>query len=37
MEDPVEVRRRIEQLVARVQRRDAYGHLLAAGQVTAKA
>jgi hypothetical protein len=37
MEDPVEVRRRIEQLVTRVQRRDAYGHLLAAGQVIAKA
>lgn len=33
MEDPVDVNRRIEQLVARVRRRDVYGRLLAAGEV----
>lgn len=33
MEDPVEIRRRIERLVKRVRRRDDYGKLLATGQV----
>lgn len=33
MEDPVEIRRRIERLVKRVRRRDDYGSLLATGQV----
>lgn len=33
MEDPVEINRRIERLVARVRRRDDYGRLLAAGEV----
>jgi len=32
MEDPVEIQRRIERLVKRVRRRDAYGQLLATGQ-----
>src|SRR4051795_5893899 len=33
MRDPVDIRRRIERLVARVDRRDDYGQLLARGQV----
>jgi hypothetical protein len=33
MHDPVDIRRRIERLVARVDRRDDYGQLLARGQV----
>jgi hypothetical protein len=33
MHDPVDIRRRIERLVARVERRDDYGQLLARGQV----
>jgi hypothetical protein len=33
MQDPVELRQRIEQLIKRVERRDAYGKLLATGQV----
>jgi len=33
MEDPIEIQRRIERLVKRVQRRDDYGKLLATGQV----
>jgi hypothetical protein len=33
VEDPVDVNRRIEQLVARVRRRDVYGRLLASGEV----
>jgi hypothetical protein len=33
MHDPVDIRRRIERLVARVERRDEYGQLLARGQV----
>ena len=33
MEDPVDISRRIERLVKRVQRRDDYGRLLATGQV----
>jgi hypothetical protein len=32
VEDPVEIQRRIERLVKRVQRRDDYGKLLATGQ-----
>jgi hypothetical protein len=32
--DPVDIRRRIDRLVARVHRRDDYGQLLARGQVT---
>lgn len=32
MQDPVELRQRIEQLLKRVKRRDAYGELLATGQ-----
>ncbi len=32
MEDPVEIRRRMERLLARVRRRDDYGQLLASGQ-----
>lgn len=35
MHDPVEIRRRIETLLARVSRRDDYGQLLAAGHVVA--
>ena len=34
MHDPVEIRRRIDRLVARVDRRDDYGQLLAAGLFT---
>jgi hypothetical protein len=33
MHDPVDIRRRIDRLVARVDRRDDYGQLLATGQV----
>jgi hypothetical protein len=33
MHDPVDIRRRIDRLVARVNRRDDYGQLLASGQV----
>jgi hypothetical protein len=33
MHDPVDIRRRIDRLVARVDRRDDYGRLLADGQV----
>jgi hypothetical protein len=33
MHDPVDIRRRIDRLVARVDRRDDYGQLLADGQV----
>jgi hypothetical protein len=33
MHDPVDIRRRIDRLVARVDRRDDYGQLLARGQV----
>ena len=33
MHDPVDIRRRIDRLVARVNRRDDYGQLLACGQV----
>jgi len=33
VEDPVDISRRIERLVKRVQRRDDYGRLLATGQV----
>lgn len=33
MHDPVDIRRRIDGLVARVDRRDDYGQLLASGQV----
>jgi len=33
MHDPVDIRRRIDRLVARVDRRDDYGQLLACGQV----
>ena len=33
MHDPVDIRRRIDRLVARVDRRDDYGQLLASGQV----
>jgi hypothetical protein len=33
MHDPVDIRRRIDRLVARVDRRDDHGHLLADGQV----
>lgn len=33
MHDPVDIRRRIERLIARVDRRDDYGQLLASGQV----
>ncbi len=33
MHDPVDIRRRIERLVARVDRRDDYGQLLARGEV----
>jgi hypothetical protein len=33
MHDPVDIRRRVERLVARVERRDDYGQLLASGQV----
>jgi hypothetical protein len=33
VEDPVEIDRRIEQLIQRVNRRDDYGRLLAAGKV----
>jgi hypothetical protein len=33
MHDPVDLRRRIDRLVARVDRRDDYGQLLARGQV----
>ena len=33
MHDPVDIRRRSERLVARVERRDDYGQLLARGQV----
>ena len=32
MHDPVDIRRRIERLIARVDRRDDYGQLLARGQ-----
>lgn len=34
MEDPVEIRRRMQHLIERVARRDAYGTLLADGRVT---
>ena len=33
MHDPVDIRRRIERLIERVNRRDDYGQLLASGQV----
>jgi hypothetical protein len=33
MHDPVDIRRRVDRLVARVDRRDDYGQLLASGQV----
>ena len=33
MHDPVDIRRRIDRLTARVDRRDDYGRLLADGQV----
>jgi hypothetical protein len=33
MHDPVDIRRRTERLIARVERRDDYGQLLASGQV----
>lgn len=33
MHDPVDIRRRIDRLVTRVDRRDDYGQLLASGQV----
>jgi hypothetical protein len=33
MHDPVDIRRRIDRLIARVDRRDDYGQLLARGQV----
>lgn len=33
MHDPVEIRRRTQRLIARVERRDDYGQLLASGQV----
>ena len=33
MHDPVDIRRRIDRLLARVDRRDDYGQLLASGQV----
>ena len=33
MHDPVDIRRRIDRLVARIDRRDDYGQLLASGQV----
>jgi hypothetical protein len=33
MHDPVDIRRRIDHLVARIGRRDEYGQLLASGQV----
>jgi hypothetical protein len=33
MHDPVDIRRRIDGLVARIDRRDDYGQLLASGQV----
>jgi len=33
MHDPVEIRRRIDRVVARVHRRDDYGQLLARGAV----
>jgi hypothetical protein len=33
VDDPVDIRRRIDRLVARVDRRDDYGQLLASGQV----
>ena len=37
MHDPVDIRRRIDRLVARVDRRDDYGQLLACGQVIHRA
>src|SRR5215217_9710634 len=33
MHDPVDIRQRIDRLVARIDRRDDYGQLLASGQV----
>ncbi len=33
MHDPVDIRRRIDRLVARIDRRDDYGQLMASGQV----
>jgi hypothetical protein len=35
--DPVDIRRRIDRLVARVDRRDDYGQVLACGQVIHRA
>jgi hypothetical protein len=37
VEDPVEIRRRIQRLVQRVSRRDDYGKLLTAGQAVVRA
>src|SRR5215208_930789 len=33
MHDPVDIRQRVDRLVARIDRRDDYGQLLASGQV----
>lgn len=37
MEDPVDISRRIDRLVKRVQRRDDYGRMLASGEVIKRA